>query len=697
MIGWVTALVHWAGAHPELAGLLVAAIACGESLAFIGLVIPGAVMMLGAGALIGVGALEFWRIFAWAVAGAIVGDGVSYWIGHRYRDQIARLRYLRNRPELLDRGRRFFQRHGGRSVLLARFVGPVRPVLPVVAGMMGMPPSRFYLYNSLSALAWAPAHLLPGMAFGASVALAGQVAGRLALLFAAVVLVTWGVTWATRTLCRWAGAHAGDWTEGILRWQRRHRPFAWLVGDLLDPQRPALGPLLLWLALLIAGLWLFFGVLEDVVTLDPLVYAGHAFYHLLQQLRTPLGDRVMTVCTELGDAAVTVPVTAAVFSWLLVRGAWRDALYWLAAVGFAALAVATIKLALHTPRPTGLYSGLDAYSFPSGHTTVSTVVYGFLAVLTATALRAQRRWIPYALAALLVIAIGFSRLYLGAHWLADVAAGIGLGTAWVAILAIARVRHPGGSQRHHGLALTSIVVFVAAAGWHIHHRLPSDLQRYAVRVPTQSMPAGRWWDAAWRALPAYRIDLEGEREQPLNVQWAGDLATLRRVLIADGWRAPPPLTLRNALRWLLPRPALEDLPLIPQLHSGHYQALVLVHPADDLASSGRQLVLRLWPTATRLFPSAAPVWIGTVAWQRVERLPLVSFPRNAGGYDNALGRLALALSPVPWKVVDRAPSVEGPTSGWSGHTLLAAKPAAESLPENSQMLLTVGFIFHSGL
>lgn len=674
MTGAILGLVHWAGLHPQLAGLLVALIACAESLAFVGLIVPGALMMIGAGTLIGVGALGFWSTFLWAAGGAVVGDGLSFWLGHRYSDRLGRLRWVCAHPEMLTRGRVFLTRHGGKSIFLARFVGPVRPVLPVVAGMLGMSPFRFYLNDVLSALAWAPAYLIPGIVFGASLALAGEVAGRLALGLSLLLVAVWLSIWVVRWGYRRFQPQAGAWAACALHWGRRHPRLAWLVGDLVDPARPASWPLLLWLALLIGGTWLFFGVLEDVIHVDPLVYAGQGFYHLLQQLRTPLGDRIVTTITELGDAAVIIPLILAVSVWLAWQRAWRDLLYWLAAVGFGALAVVTIKAALHLPRPVALYSGMDAYSFPSGHATMSTVIYGFLAVLSAPSVAARWRWFPYTLATLLVGGIAFSRLYLGAHWLADVVAGVALGGAWVALLAIARARRPAISGSNiPWLPQLALVVFAVAAGWHVQHRLDADLERYAVHQPVQQVEAEQWWESGWRALPAYRLDLEGERKQPLNFQWAGGLDVLQRVLAAASWHRPLALTPRSALRWLLPGPALEQLPVVPQLHDGRYEALVLVGGGTHRNGSGRQLILRLWPTATILRAPTVHLWVGTVAWLRVERLPLLSFPRDAAGYDDALARLRPALRNMREKMVQRPPHVDEDGSRWSGATLLAGQ------------------------
>lgn len=671
MSGLINEFMQWVGLHPDLAGLIVGLIACTESLAFIGMVVPGATLTLAAGALVGAGALEFWRTFAWAAGGAVVGDGLSYWLGHRYQEQLRDLGPLRRHPEWLACGEAFFRRHGGKSILFARFVGPVRPVIPVVAGMLGMAPARFYLYNLSSALLWAAAHLLPGMAFGTSLMLAGQVATRLAVVLGVLMALAWLIVSLIRLSYRQLQPRVARWMTQAMTWGRTHRHLAWLVADLLDPARPASRALLVWLILLIAAGWLFLGVVEDVLNQDPLVYAGQAIYHLLQQLRTPLGDRIMVALTELGDAAVTIPVAAVVLVWLFWRRAWGDALYWLTAIGFGTLAVTIIKVVLKVPRPVALYSGTETYSFPSGHATLSTVIYGFLAVLVAGTFRPRWRWTPYATTALLIVGIAFSRLYLGAHWLADVTAGVSLGTAWVALLAIARERRtPLAPVSIHGLATVALLGFLSAAGRHMHNSMSRDLERYAVRHPIMAMPAPEWWRENGRLLPVWQLDLQGEREQPLNVQWAGSLDVVRQQLQSRGWREPPALSAGTALHWFLPNPTLEQLPVLPQLHDGQYQSLLLTKERLGKMPSAEQWILRLWPTTLRLKPNDTPVWIGTVAEQRSARLPLIRFPRSSGDYDAALTALESTLSTMKWKSVRYPLQRNGDSARWSGTVLL---------------------------
>jgi undecaprenyl-diphosphatase len=163
---WFDSLLLWIGQHPHYAGWVVFGMALAESLAIVGMLIPGVVILFGAGTLIGAGVLDFWSMCLWAVAGAVIGDGLSYWLGHHFEYLTARWRWFRLHPDHLERGIRFFREYGGLSVALGRFFGPIRAVVPLIAGLMRMPPGRFFAANVLSALVWAPAYLIPGMLFG---------------------------------------------------------------------------------------------------------------------------------------------------------------------------------------------------------------------------------------------------------------------------------------------------------------------------------------------------------------------------------------------------------------------------------------------------------------------------------------------------------------------------------------------------
>jgi len=309
---------------------------------------------------------------------------------------------------------------------------------------------------------------------------------------------------------------------------------------------------------------------------------------------------------------------------------------------------------------------------------MSMVVYGFLAVLVGRNFSPPRRWLAYAPAALLISAIAVSRLYLGAHWLSDVLGGLSLGLTWVCLLAIAYYRHPAPAPLPQGLPRVALLALALAGGWHVASQYSTDLQRYAPRLTVQHLDAASWWREDWRRLPAYRHDLEGELEQPLNVQWAGALASLREKLGAQGWHEPVVLSATSALRWLLPAPGLAELPVLPQVHDGRHESLLMIGSPDanraqeePIFNRDRQLVLRLWDTGIVLDPDAVPLWVGSVSLQETGRVLFLTLPVTAREYDAPLALLEQSLNGLgQQRLVQRSLGATKRESRWSGSILL---------------------------
>lgn len=159
----VTTVIAFVKEYDEWAAPIIFLLAFGESLAVISLLLPATAILLAASALIGAADLPFWPIWAAAVIGAILGDWVSYSIGNRYKRQIAGMWPLSRTPGLLVRGEAFFLRWGTASVFFGRFFGPLRCVMPLVAGIVAMPALSFQVANVTSALVWATAILAPGV------------------------------------------------------------------------------------------------------------------------------------------------------------------------------------------------------------------------------------------------------------------------------------------------------------------------------------------------------------------------------------------------------------------------------------------------------------------------------------------------------------------------------------------------------
>lgn len=137
-------------------------LAFGESLAVVSLLLPATAILFALSGLLGASGIPFWPCWAAAALGAMLGDSVSYWIGHRFKDHLPRLWPLTRVPDLLPRGQAFFNRWGVAGVFIGRFFGPLRAAVPLVAGTCAMPLLPFMLANVASALVWATGILSPG-------------------------------------------------------------------------------------------------------------------------------------------------------------------------------------------------------------------------------------------------------------------------------------------------------------------------------------------------------------------------------------------------------------------------------------------------------------------------------------------------------------------------------------------------------
>ncbi|MDX8449411.1 LssY C-terminal domain-containing protein [Mesorhizobium captivum] len=137
-----------------------------------------------------------------------------------------------------------------------------------------------------------------------------------------------------------------------------------------------------------------------------------------------------------------------------------------------------------------------------------------------------------------------------------------------------------------------------------HHAL--DVERYAVTRATPTMPADIWWNTVWQQLPARRIDLTGEIEEPLAVQWAGSLASLQAILLGKGWRVPTPWTPLNTLAWLAADATTAALPVVTRVASRRPPSLTLILQSEA-APNGSRLVLRLWGDLELTSATPSPV------------------------------------------------------------------------------------------
>ncbi len=408
-----------------------------------GVPLPGETALVTAAAIAATGKLDIVGVIAAAALGAIVGDNLGYWVGrkgglpfvHRYG------RYVRLDESKINRVHRFFERHGAKTVFIGRFIALLRSWAAVLAGVAEMPFGVFFAFNASGGITWALVYGLLGYGFGRNLALLhkylAQASLALVLLIALAVVLGLGVRWLRENWVAIGEALRAGRSGRFVGTLRSRFPRTWAFAIARFSREEYLGlHLTVGLLISLAALWLFAGITEDVIHHDPLTRLDLSFADWLHSQTTPLGNAIFNAISLIGSPGVVGALGLTVTVILFVKRQRTMLLGWIAAFAGTGFLNWSLKLAIHRPRPSYSLQYLhgESFSFPSGHAMGSLVAYGMLAyVLNTLWIKDRgRKTLVVVLTAVLVLAIGVSRLYLGVHYFSDVVGGYAAGLVWLA-------------------------------------------------------------------------------------------------------------------------------------------------------------------------------------------------------------------------------------------------------------------------
>lgn len=648
---WTQDLLNWLSANPGWAGFWVFVMSFVESLAFVGILIPGIIILFGLGALISLGAMDMLPIWLWGSLGAFAGDIVSYVIGRRYRSHLAEMWPFSKFPRMLERGRDYFNVHGPKSVVVGRFIGPLRPVIPVTAGMLGLAPRRFLLVDIPACIVWTPSYLIPGMLFGASLEVASEYAGRLSLVLIIGVVVLWLTWWIIWTAYEFLAGHSARWMRHAIRWLRRHPVFRRIAGPLLDSTQPEVLSITMMGLLLVLVFWgivmlLFLSPFSDSPkSLDQSVQA----YALT--LRNHIADPIMVALTQLSRLWVLIPTSMAVLLWLLGAGRQKAALHWLVAMGGGVILQILLGWSL---RSTPLLSeaGLNALYNPSAALTLVTVVLGYFAVMVARELRRRKRKWPYMIVGLLLSLLVLARLYLGLDWFSGALMGVALGMAWTFVVGIAYRQRAMRSFNGISASLIFFGMLAATFAWQVSQNLESDVAALKLPLPQIVISEEDWWESEWQTLPHERTLLKSVAAREFNIQFAGNPAALTRKLTSQGWQEAVSANWRWGLMSINPAPTEHSLPPLKRDYLGHADVLLLHRLGGDPFT---QETIRLWDSGFRLESSGRTVYLGQFSGEvLVQRMKFFSYWQARPVPEESLEQLEQEVEGLQVRRVDEA-------------------------------------------
>jgi len=608
----ISPLLQWLNTHPNLAGFVAFIISAAESIAIIGTIIPGTVTMAAVGTLMGAGVIPFWSTLIWAIFGAILGDNLSFWTGYYFKDRLHVVWPFKRYPNLLISGENFFHRHGSKSILIGRFIGPVRALVPLVAGMLRMKPLRFILASIMASALWAPVYMFPGVLLGAATLelppdIAAHMMLKLLLIGFFILLVIWVtyrllilVSWQTNRCLNsiWLRLGRSRYLHGITQILKHH------------DEAYTHGQLTLAVYIIIIGAIFFYLGFYLLHNNPAYIGINMAFFHLFRSLRTPGIDDVMIYISLLGDMKVLIPVIAITCGWLAWRKHWHTAIHVLALMLLIISGAFIFKHVTHIARPWGIRVTFDTFSFPSGHAMLSIAVYVGLGMLLIHLANIKRTKLIYFFIAVLVLLIGISRMYLGAHWFTDVLGGWLAGAAILLAVIVSYNRKPREPVNALSLFIIIFIALIGTASGIYQHNLIKYRYIYAQRDwPTVTISVSDWWEQKVQNLPIYRVGRVGIPIEVLNLQWVGNLDEINNVLVAQGWEVPAETDWTDILHRISDISSSDHLPISSPLYLDKKPVLVLTKKIDN---DKKLVVMRLWTSHIILKDSSQPLWIGTV-------------------------------------------------------------------------------------
>ena len=452
---------------------LVGVMAFLETGAFVGLVAPGEFTVIVGGVVAGQGEISIVALIGLTWLCCVLGDTASFFIGKR----LGRAFLVKHGPkvrideETLKKVESYFDRHGGKTVLIGRFIGLVRAVAPFVAGSSGMRYRQFLPFSVLGTGLWATTFCLLGFFFYRSFEKVANVAGQVTLVFGTLVAIVVGCVWAYRRL------REEEQRRAFMAWLDRQgrrpllRPVAAIVRPVwrrvIVPVSRFLAPQVRFLwdritpgglgielttALAVSAVGSYALALTTVDVVDP-GYKGptrldNRVIDMVEGLRNGVGVDVAKVVSQFGVASLVFALVAIAVVLLAWRRRPYELFVLLFGTGLVYAGVHVTKAAVDRPRPEGSLVETMGSSYPSGHAAYATI-YVALGVIAARVLPNLASRAALVIGTVVAAAvIGASRIYLGAHYYSDVVAGWALGafvfaTCAIVALVVSYVRQNG--------------------------------------------------------------------------------------------------------------------------------------------------------------------------------------------------------------------------------------------------------------
>ena len=561
------------------------------------------------GALIALDSLPFWPTVFFAVCGAISGDSLSYWLGRRYQNRIITLWPLSRHPAVIVRANQFIDQHGVKSILLSRFIGPLRPIIPAIAGITNMPVKIFIAVNVSSAFVWAPVYLLPGIIFGLSVEIASEFASKFLFLIVLLLFTIIFSVWLVQRLYLLIKPYNDQLVSNLLKWGQKHPLAGQVPASIFDQTQSELrGLSLLALFIFISTLLIYLLLnsffISDYIFSYNLESLDRFIYYGLQKFRSPPLDSLMLWFSYITSSTF---IALLYFFWgtlFIYRNNFSALWHWLAAISLPLL----ISPLLVNDLTTILQNNLDTniQSLPS----IAIVsVVGFTAILINSGQSLRRQILFSYFSVTLVLLLSLAQLYLALQVFSQVLFSFFIGSLWFSLLGIAYRRH---TRDTHDKKIKKEFIFILFML--LCYPIIKTVEQAEIQTSEKHyFVIGRdsWLESGWSLLPLSRESFHNNENNRFNLQWSGTKENITVKLEKYGFIQS--IHFKNLIpNWFIQDVAINELPLLPHIHNGEYESVRFYQFNKKRQSL---TVIRLWQSHYQLRQDSPeqPLWFGSIS------------------------------------------------------------------------------------
>lgn len=602
-------LTNWLHQYPAWGVALAFIVAFAESVAVIGTIVPGTVTMTAVGILIGSGIIPTLTTLSLTVAGAVCGDALSYHLGSIFKYKIPQIWPFRSHPHWLNNAKQFFYKHGGKSIIIGRFVGPIRAFIPVIAGILNLQAWRFYPVDIIAATCWAIVYLFPGYVIGVAASeLPTLVAAKLIAIFLGILIGFWLIVLGLKLGSQILGQQIDRLSQYCWRqWVIKGRRMAWLYHLLRDARKPRDHGQLTLIVLMSVSLLAFVVILALVISNSWwIVHLDWGVHHLLRGLRTPHGDIIMAAINSGTNLlALSAIMTVAVFV-MAYEQHYRAIAYWLITLVCIIVISLGIKVLHPFTSPPDIAQPYTHQAFPSLNFALACSIYGFIAWLICFKRPAWKTYTYPSLACILGL-LALARIYLSLNWLSSMIAGFLLATTLTVLAIVLYQRHRRCHPRNYFLAITllpgCLIIWLITA-WVSSYALLQTSQRVWHQ---HTIHSNQWWQHPTPYIPTYRYNRLGYPAETFNIQWAGSITQIESILKRQGWQIWHIGLSDDTITQLAHHHDLSNIDWLAQLYNYQKPQLRMIKQHAHTT-----WILRLWSSHIRLTSPTMPLWIGTL-------------------------------------------------------------------------------------